>query len=115
MNETAIFAAARNANFEMMQLFIDHGADVNHQDFFGSTLAHLATEKKSIPMIQFLLRRNGADFKIQNKDGLTPMEVALKVETQDDAKSWREFLDACRRRDNAEIERFLNNAECYSL
>ena len=56
LNETAIFAAAWNANFKMMQLFIDHGADVNHQDFFGSTLAHLATEKKSIPMIQFLLR-----------------------------------------------------------
>jgi len=69
---------AVNSSLEIMQLLIDHGADVNVKDQKGKTPLHIvAAVKPSIEKMQLLID-NGADVNAVDQDGKTPLSYVLQ-------------------------------------
>ena len=61
--------------YELMELLLEYGADVNSQDAWGKTALHYAAEGNNIKYVKFFLDR-GARVDIQNIDGKTPATLA---------------------------------------
>ena len=105
--ETPLYIAAQNGNLEMVEMLITKGAEIAAEDYLGRTPLHRADEKTTEILIQngakvdaidkrgdtpihqvsnpwhgkskvLKLMRYGASLKIRNKNGLTPVECALK-------------------------------------
>jgi len=61
---------------KIIQLLIENGGDVNHQDDFGvTTLMTVAQFKRRVPLIRFLLEK-GADITIKDNDNKTALDYA---------------------------------------
>eukprot|EP01088_Endostelium_zonatum_P003344 TRINITY_DN1455_c0_g2_i1.p1 TRINITY_DN1455_c0_g2~~TRINITY_DN1455_c0_g2_i1.p1 ORF type:complete len:375 (-),score=168.13 TRINITY_DN1455_c0_g2_i1:79-1203(-) len=56
-------------------LFIDHGVDVNSQNYNGETALFIAASLGLLPQVEFLLE-NGAKIQIPNLDGATALHAA---------------------------------------
>ena len=87
--------AIRDGNFEMAQLFLDYGANVNSTDYWGKPLLHEVTwfffglphndpvlqaetnaqQEDSRKMVELLVKK-GADVSIKDKDGWTVLHKA---------------------------------------
>jgi ankyrin repeat protein len=65
----------------MLNLLLDHGADINAQNDRGLTALYLASVTGHEPQVKLLLAR-GADRNIASKAGYTPL-VAAKMKTLD--------------------------------
>ncbi|RWS28945.1 protein phosphatase 1 regulatory subunit 12A-like isoform X7 [Leptotrombidium deliense] len=72
---TALHQACIDANQDMVQYLIDHGADVNCCDNEGWTPLH-ATASCGHSSIVSLLLENNADPRIVNNDGELPLDIA---------------------------------------
>lgn len=59
-------------------LLISHKADINQKDMFGDTLIHNATMMNVDSSILAKLIENGADVNVRNKEGVTPLEIAVQ-------------------------------------
>ena len=86
----ALLEAAGNGSIEIMQMLLNHGADVNAQLYkkgtvrrhlddegWGSAL-HSAVKGGHVEAVKFLLEK-GAEREYRNKVGLTPLELARKL------------------------------------
>jgi ankyrin repeat protein len=60
---------------EAVTLCLDHGADINAVNSTGQTALHLAVEQSDA--VVALLASRGAKLDIKDKQGLTPLDVAL--------------------------------------
>lgn len=70
---------------ETAELLIQHGADINQQDYMGNTLLHLAVQRDDTLWMQLLLsdefrkflnsRNQKLRVAIKNKDGHTPRQL----------------------------------------
>jgi ankyrin repeat protein len=65
-------------NPDILQLFLDHNADVRVCDDKGNTPLHFAAEIGHLEFAQILLERN-ADVNSQNKHGSTPLLLASEL------------------------------------
>lgn len=74
--EPPIFAAVKNGNKEMVQVLLDHGADINFTDKHGQTPFHKAAQELDVNMVELLLRNDANPVK--DKDGHDPVYYALK-------------------------------------
>ena len=75
---TALHAAMFQKNIEIVKLLIDAGYDVNAiGPSNGYTPLHDAVWANNVAAAQLLLQR-GAQKNIKGKDGLTPLEKAIK-------------------------------------
>lgn len=54
------------ANFNIIKLLLDYGANINRMDAEGKTPLFYAIEKNDVKLVKFLLE-NGADFNIKDK------------------------------------------------
>ena len=63
-------------HIEIAQVHLEHGADANI-DIFGSTPLHLASRRGHEELARVLLE-HGADLNAQDKDDLTPLQLALR-------------------------------------
>ncbi|WP_114938346.1 ankyrin repeat domain-containing protein [Mucilaginibacter endophyticus] len=75
-NDTPFMAAYNWKRFEIAEWFLKNGANVNFSDKDGNTtLFHAVKRKYKLDHIGLLLRY-GADFKIENRDGLSAKKLA---------------------------------------
>lgn len=62
----------------MYSLLIEHAADVAKKDAYGDTVLHTATMTSLTPSILELLVAGGADVNARNKDGVSPLLIAVQ-------------------------------------
>ena len=62
----------------MYSLLIEHAADVAKKDAYGDTVLHTATMTSLAPSILELLVAGGADVNARNKDGVSPLLIAVQ-------------------------------------
>lgn len=77
---SAIHAAARHGQFDVLKYLVENGADVNlEQEFTNGTALHQAVSSKNIECIKYLLE-NHANPDAQTTSGLTPRALAERNE-----------------------------------
>lgn len=74
-SRTVIYSAIFNLRLENIQLLVEHGADLNHQDGNGQTPSATATDTKAFELVFWMLE-HGADPTIANNWGYT---LATKI------------------------------------
>lgn len=62
----------------LLEAFAAKGADLNHQDHYGSTLLHHLIQRGELEMIQCLLSY-GVDLALMDKKGLSPLHLACQL------------------------------------
>jgi ankyrin repeat protein len=73
---TPLMTAIANRNYEIADLLIAHGADVNMRADYEETVLFMAVRTGSIKGIKYLISK-GANVNARNRDGETPL-FALK-------------------------------------
>lgn len=68
--------AAGQGNVDVVNVLLNHGADVRKEDLYGLTALHRADN----PAIAKILLDRGADLSARSKDGWTPLRTALKYD-----------------------------------
>lgn len=63
---------------QIIDLLCEHGAKINHQDNQGNTVLHKVVMCKKNHVEKLL--KNGANCEIRNRNGLTPIDFAIKHE-----------------------------------
>lgn len=77
-NSPLTYAASKNFKSTVMTL-IDKGADVNHVNSYGFTALHYAVKYNQVDIVKAIIKVESADFKIENKEKLNPLSMALKL------------------------------------
>jgi len=72
-----LHTASRLGHLGVVLLLLDHGADVNARMQGHSTALHLASEFEHVEVVEALLKQ-GASVGVQNDDGWTPSQIALR-------------------------------------
>ncbi|KAK3095502.1 hypothetical protein FSP39_015434 [Pinctada imbricata] len=72
------FKAVEENNISEIESMIFRGFDVNKQDDRGNSILHKAVERDSHLEVLMTLLANGADVNLENKDGKTPVALAIK-------------------------------------
>ena len=62
----------------MYRILIAHKADTTKKDAYGDTVLHTATMTSLSPVILELLVASGADVNARNKDGVSPLLIAVQ-------------------------------------
>lgn len=83
MNES-FFWAFNGKYIEIMELLLDHGADVNYKDIHDNTyLIHSSFHGIQYLVIVKLLLDYNADCNIKNKDGKTALDIARQKDCEE--------------------------------
>ena len=77
-----MISASTSEHRDLVELFLDHGADVNTKKEDLWTALHLASSNGRLEVAKVLLHR-GADIHARNVDGHTPSGIASKRGQQD--------------------------------
>lgn len=72
----ALSFAAANGNSQIMDLLLDHRAEVDHRDRFGDTALHWAALSGQAGAVERLLAAHAA-INVQNGQGATPLMLAI--------------------------------------
>ncbi|MEW6115223.1 MAG: ankyrin repeat domain-containing protein [Thermodesulfobacteriota bacterium] len=91
-SHTALMIAAQNNDTEMLNLLLEHGADVNGRNFDQSTALHEAAKNGSLEAAQLLVNR-GARRDIEDGYGQTPLNEA-KRRKRHEVANWLRSIDA---------------------
>lgn len=86
---TSLHGAVLMQRSPLVQLLLDHGADVNAQNAAGQTALHIAAFRGDIEMAQHLLQHK-ARFDLTDKGGYTPTDLATLYHHGDFVKLLRE-------------------------
>jgi len=70
-----MWAVSSSGSEELLEALVDHGSDVNMQDFVGGTALFYAASRGNADHARLLLE-NGACTEIANIDGVTPLHAA---------------------------------------
>lgn len=82
---TPLLYAVTTGNLEIVELLINHGADVNKPRNDGSTALMLAIYHNHIDIVRLLICR-GANIKATNQNGLFPLAIAAYAKNNNIAK-----------------------------
>jgi hypothetical protein len=79
----ALMKAAKNGNFEIAQVLLDNGADINLRVWFrGNSALMEAAQNGQLKMVKLLLQ-NGAYVKFRNSEGKTALDLAEEAGYQE--------------------------------
>jgi len=84
--------ACEVGDVQIVDLLIQHGADVQVQDEYGRSCLFVALQERNIPLARFLLE-HGVDPSLQRRDGKTALHVLqdrMKLQEGDGESSDRE-------------------------
>ena len=70
-------AVVNNPHPEVLQVFLDHGADVNRIDH-GLSYLHLAAQHNPEPAVAAALMDQGLDVNLSDGNGQTPLQLAIQ-------------------------------------
>jgi ankyrin repeat protein len=70
-----MWVVSAEADEELMEALVDHGADVNMQNFTGETALFIAAQRGLEDKVDYLLE-NGANVHVKNLDGATALHAA---------------------------------------
>ncbi len=73
---TPIQCAIHHRNFDVAQLLVESGSDVNATDYRKKSVLHYAVVSGNVNLVETLLKR-GANIEVRNKDGQTPLLCAI--------------------------------------
>jgi len=77
---TALHLAARDQKAAIVRALLDGGSQVDSLDVFGNTpLWRAIADGGSNPVVVEMLLRAGADPRKKNSDGLSPIDVAIRL------------------------------------
>ncbi len=76
MKNTPLHAAAAGTKLELVELLLDHGADVNARQQGGWTALHSAAQTGNREMAEILLA-HGADVRARADNNQSPLDLAL--------------------------------------
>ncbi len=79
--DTMLHVAARIGCPCLTKLALEHGVDINAQNSRGETALHQATTSNSKDVFNILVERT--DLSVQDQNGDTPMQCAIKVRNQE--------------------------------
>ena len=83
---TALMLAAENDEKEIVELLVEHGADVNNTDLYGATALMIASNNISGTQIVEYLIEHGADVNAVNQIGESALFYAACVQGSKTAK-----------------------------
>lgn len=72
-----------NSNYEFVKLLIAHGANIDHEDFYGKTALHYAVQNNDYQMVRLLLASGAKtgfltkNYSSQNQNGISELTVAV--------------------------------------
>ena len=93
-NFRPLMAASFHGNKDIVNILIEHGADVNEKSSNGLTALHIAVEARQVEVVHALLS-NGADASAPMTCGTTPLHLTIPDgEVADDA-SMRDHMFEC--------------------
>ena len=78
-----LMIAVNAGNYQTTQFLLEHGADVNQQNFANQTPLHIlarSTKSNSSDLLDLLLRVRNVDVDIQDTEGYTPLMRAIDFE-----------------------------------
>lgn len=76
--ENLLHKASRNDNYEVVDLLIKLGVDLNAKNRYGDTPLHLAVQFKNSDTVDKLIFE-GANINIQNKKKVSPLHIAASI------------------------------------
>jgi len=74
-NSALMWVVSSDGSDDLMDALVDHGANVNLQNYSGETALFVACARGLEDKVEYLLE-NGADVNIANLDGATPLHAA---------------------------------------
>ncbi len=75
-DRAALSFAVANDNMRIVNLLLDHLANVDHRDRFGETALHWAAISGHVDMVKRLIDAH-ATIDAQNSEGITPLMLAI--------------------------------------
>lgn len=89
--KTPLIQAVECENIRVIEMFLDHGAQINHSDRHGFSPLHLAVDisidgtiqsgsclgDEPTDIIELLISR-GASLSVRTEDGETPIDIAIQ-------------------------------------
>ena len=80
LGNTALYYAASYGHLEMVKVLVANGADINVQNAIKETPLFIAAKNGKVEVVEYLLSTRKADKKLQNWEGLYPLDIALQYE-----------------------------------
>lgn len=77
---TPLHLAVQTPNIEVVSCLLTYGASVTAQDNNQRTPLHLAAKSGRLEAVDMLVTMHGADTSIEDKDGLTPQQLATEFD-----------------------------------
>jgi len=87
-----LMLSVQQDQFKMVKLLVDHKAEVDWKDWFGSTALMYAANKGNVAIIGYLLK-NGADVHFKDKEGNTVLSAAKESNHADAIKLIEDSLN----------------------
>lgn len=105
--------ACSYGHFEVTELLIKHGANVNAADLWKFTPLHEAASKGKYEIVKLLLK-HGADPLKKNRDGASPLDLVRDPDVADLLRGNAALLDAAKKGNIVRLQRLVTpeNINC---
>ncbi|ORX79282.1 ankyrin, partial [Anaeromyces robustus] len=75
---TPLYNACINGNLNIFKYLIEHGSDINKEDWHDKPPLFIACENGNIDFVYYLVKKLGVDINKENNKGETPIFVAYE-------------------------------------